>query len=80
MTAKEKAQQLVQKFRTGTSMILMTEMAKPLALIAVKEIMKAKPMSGKKQPEDVNLWDSPIDNIDYQLDYWQEVHEEIVKL
>ena len=72
MTAKERAEHLIKRLRTETSMMLMTIMAKPFALITVDEIIKALP-----EP-DSSYQDFQIK--EENIDYWNEVKKEIEQL
>lgn len=72
MTPKEKAEELVDKFRSNIISFLSDNMkdqnAKQCALIAVDEIQKL-PNIGYNHSQDES-----------QYDYWQEVKEEIENL
>jgi hypothetical protein len=66
MTAKDKAKELVDRFRIGDRN--MKSKAKQCALICVDEIINTYPTP----------WSSL--DIDPQKEYWQEVEQEINKL
>jgi|TARA_R110000744_G_scaffold71300_3_gene143565 hypothetical protein len=76
MTAKEKAEELVEKFEYNGVMIddvrMNEEDAKQCALICVDEIIKAT------QRETINDSGTGIDVI--PMKYWQEVKQEVNKL
>ncbi len=63
MTPKEKAKDLVDKFKDIKDAYYIDELAKERALIAVNEIL------------DSNMIHLHL----HQMDYWQEVKQEIVK-
>ena len=65
MTPKEKAEELVDKFKYESKHYLMLD-AEKCALIAVDEILKSRPAITDSQ-------------IEYQ-NYWQEVKQEIENL
>ena len=68
MTAKEKAQSLLVKFKgvENTSIVLMTDQGvKQCALICVDEILKECKRAG---------------TLDYRMPFWEEVKQEIEKL
>ena len=71
LTPKEKAKELVLKFKElpqeGTLMFyIIFEISKQCALIAVDEIISIKLLWFQKDTED--------------LDYWQEVKQELLKM
>jgi len=66
MEAKQKAEQLVNRFRTETDTILMTNLAKPFALIAVDEMIKTL---SHEPPRPSNRMQT--------AKYWKEVKTEI---
>jgi hypothetical protein len=67
MTPKEKAIELVNKMY-GDELDYMTEgQAKQCALIAVEEIKEA-------------IFWHPFESPNFELEYWQEVKQEIIKL
>jgi hypothetical protein len=74
MTPKEKAQELVNKFREITIDDIDYYQCKPCALIAVDEILNSNPykisLEGKFLTE----------HITYDINYWEEVKQEIEKL
>jgi hypothetical protein len=71
MTAKEKAEELLDRYETlgkdFTRGVSMREFAKQCALIAVDEILK-------------QCWDYRDIDVQASYDYWQEVKQEIEKL
>jgi hypothetical protein len=66
MTAKDKAKELVDRFRIGDRN--MKSKAKQCALICVDEIINTYP----------SPWSSL--DVDPQKDYWEEVKQEIYKI
>ena len=66
MTPKEKAVELVDKFRLSKA--ITESYAKQCALIAVDEIIKSNPYEVSKT------------DMDSTIEYWQEVKQEIEKL
>ena len=66
MTPKEKAEELVAKFEWYCEEVM--EYQKDCALIAVDEILKSNPYEVSKTDMDSNI------------EYWQEVKQEIEKL
>jgi len=78
--SKEKAQELVDKFRISKA--ITESYAKQCALIAVDEILKAYPHTfglNKEYTKDGELVTSIV-NIRPNIIYWQEVKTEIEKL
>ena len=65
MTAKEKAEELVDRYNYNNKHYLMLD-AKQCALIAVNEIIKIKLLWFQKDTK--------------ELDFWQEVKEELLKM
>jgi hypothetical protein len=76
MTPKEKAKELVLKYEEYFNNIYTNYKAIKCALIAVDEIIKCNPTNPKK-------WDY-VENytimVDAEINYWQEVKQEIEKL
>ena len=72
MTPKDKALELYNKYeqlgRDFTRGVSMKEFAKQCALIAVEEILKTNPYE----------WDG--EDLNLNIEYWQEVKQEIEKL
>ena len=66
LTPKEKAEELVEKFSDLEDGEMYIEKAKQCALITVNEIIKIKLLWFQKDTK--------------ELDYWQEVKEELLKL
>jgi hypothetical protein len=68
MTPKEKAQELVDKYDNTLTYLESKSKAKQCALIAVEEILNT-------------LYSIPFGNaLDNELEYWNEVKQEIEKL
>ena len=65
MTAKEKAEELVDRYNYNNKHYLMLD-AKQCALIAVNEIIKIKLLWFQKDTK--------------ELDFWQDVKEELLKM
>jgi len=89
MTAKEKAQELVEKFKEyvhgyiGSSMLTNHEypeqilsQAKKVSIIVVDEIIKSNPTI----PVNSNYYEIFSDRVDDAILYWIEVKSEIEKL
>ena len=66
MTPKEKAEELVSKFKDIKDAYYIDELAKERALIAVDELMK-------------QCWDYRDIDVQASYDYWEEVKQEIEK-
>jgi hypothetical protein len=69
MTPKEKAEELINKFYFISSFFSDLEDAKECALIAIDEIISLSKIASLRR-----------DNIYMELEFWQEVKEEIKKL
>ena len=69
MTAKEKAIELIDKFYSISSFFSDLEDAKECALIAVDEIISLSKIASLRR-----------NNVYMELEYWQEVKQEIEKL
>ena len=74
MTPKEKAEELVDKFRISKA--ITESYAKQCALIAVDEIIKASPTNPLKSGY-IELYS---DMVDESTEYWYEVKKEIEAL
>jgi len=85
MTPKEKAQELVAKYfqlNYDWDNVTQNEWAKEAALIAIDEILNAFPHTYDLEKEYLNGEESVsvIRNIKSNINYWQEVKQEINKL
>ena len=79
MTPKEKARELVDKYDNTLTYLESKSKAKQCAMIAVDEIINSRPAF--PYPYEVEKHVNGIFNIiNYPIEYWQEVKQEIKNL
>lgn len=74
MTAKEKAQELINRFIPNMPYANTKEWAKQCALICVDEILESELLTPQLKRHYVNGYPSTI----HELEFWQEVRKEII--